>query len=193
MPRPLTCRSILAVVLAGRSAGSDCCARGNEDRAQSESQSRSSRAAGADGRRLCLCHRFPPAEVRLLAGQVRQADAGRAADSRRRLAGRRQDELRHSGHPAVPGRRHFRGGAQLPLHRAGDGGEGRAAGEGPAGRRGPRTANDPLQGQGVEHRSERASARRAARPARARRSGWHCTTTWPIPRATIRLPANRRG
>ena len=60
-------------------------------------------------------------------------------------------------------------------------------------RRGPGAANAfarrPRSGTSIPS----ASARPAVRPALALRSGWRCTTTWPIPRAAIRSPANRRG
>ena len=72
-------------------------------------------------------------------------------------------------------------------------GEDRAAGEGAAGRRRPRLAVRfaPRRANGTSTRN--ASAPPAARPAPARRCGWPSTTTWPIPRATIRSPANRPG
>ena len=149
-------------------------------------------AAQADGGRLCLRQGLRAAEVRLLAGEVRQADAGRGADSRRRLGARAT-------------RRAMAGGIQPFL----DAGISVAAinyrfipqameqkveppvkaclstRPGRCRRFAPRPRN------GTSIRS--ASARPAAPPAPARRCGSRCTTTWPIPRATTRSRGSPRG
>ena len=82
---------------------------------------------------------------------------------------------------------------QLSLHPPGDGAEGRAAGEGLPARRGAGTANDSLESQGVEPRSQ--ARRRDGRIGRrlhlavagaARRPGRSQA-------AATRSPASRRG